>query len=467
MPTGEVALKIHRHNHALGGRWRHSSPSIQEEEPMTTKRIFLGALAAIGLMAILAGPGRLGETGSATAASPPDTHVAQWDATATSAMLASPGFTPTEQIPLFGYFGIAMYDSVVAINGGYEPFLVEANAPAGASTEAAVAAAARGILLQHLTAPAAVAIIEAAYVNALAGIPDGPAEDDGVSVGAAVAQAVIAARAGDGYRAPQPDYVNADPPVPGAYITTPPPPSPIGPIGRHTAKMKPFVLDSADQFRPGGPPALHTGAWAKDYNEVKEIGSLNSTTRTAEQTLAARFWGENPVAQAHGAFRNFVLERELGIVDAARFMAMVTVTQADAAIACFDAKYHYAYWRPITAVRAGDTDGNATTVGDPGWQPLLPATPNHPEYPSAHSCLTPAAASVVSRFLGTGEIGYTVPSLTGLGDRYYPTAGDLIDEVGNARIWGGIHYRSAVRDGTNIGLKTANRVLARHFRPSD
>src|SRR5690606_15927709 len=157
---------------------------------------------------------------------------------------------------------IAIYDSVVAINGGYEPFLVEAAAPDGASTEAAVAAAARGILLHHLTAPGAVAIVEGAYASALAGIPDGAAKDDGVALGATVAQAVIAARAGDGFRAVQPDYVNPDPPVPGVYITTPPPPPPLGPIGRHLAKMTPFVLDSANQVRPGGPPGLHTGAWA-------------------------------------------------------------------------------------------------------------------------------------------------------------------------------------------------------------
>jgi hypothetical protein len=433
---------------------------------MTIKRTFLGALVAVSLLAAAASVSRSGDTGTATAASPPDTHVAQWDATAMQAMLATPGVTPTEQLPMFGYLGIAIYDAVIAINGGYEPFLVDMDAPSGASTEAAVAAAARGILLQHLTAPGAVAIIDAAYANALAGIPDGAAQDDGVAVGAAVAQAVIAARAGDGFRAPQPDYVNPEPPVPGVYITTPPPPPPLGPLGRHTSKMTPFVLDSADQFRPGGPPALHTGAWAKDYNEVKAIGALNSTTRTAEQTTAALFWGENPVAQAHGGLRKFVLDRELGIVDAARFMAMVSVTAADAAIACFDAKYHYAYWRPITAIRAGDTDGNPRTLGDPDWQTLLPGTPNHPEYPSAHSCITPATARVIARFLGTEQIELTIPSLTGLGDRYYANAHDLIEEVGNARIWGGIHYRSAVKDGTNMGIKVANRVLAQNFRPA-
>jgi hypothetical protein len=147
-------------------------------------------------------------------------------------------------------------------------------------------------------------------------------------------------------------------------------------------------------------------------------------------------------------------------------MAMISVTYADALIACFDAKYHYTFWRPVTAIRAGDTDGNEETVGDTTWSPLLPATPNHPEYPSAHSCITPAGGRVVSRFLGTGEIDFTVPSLTGLGDRHFDQVKDLQYEVSNARIWGGIHYRSAVEDGITIGKKTVGQVLAHHFQRS-
>ena len=165
--------------------------------------------------------------------------------------------------------------------------------------------------------------------------------------------------------------------------------------------MRPFSLDSADQFRPDGPPDLRSRKWARDYNEVKEIGSSTSTTRTDEQTLAARFWAEAPVQQARDSFRKFVLDHELDIVDASRFMAMVSVVYADALIACFDAKYHYAFWRPVTAIRAGNTDDNGRTIGDPAWSPLLPSTPNHPEYPSAHSCITPSGGRVIARFLRT------------------------------------------------------------------
>lgn len=231
--------------------------------------------------------------------------------------------------------------------------------------------------------------------------------------------------------------------------------------------MRPFSLASADQFRPSGPPALHTKKWARDYNEVQAIGSSTSTIRTADQTTAARFWAEPPVQQARGSFRKFVLDHELDIVDAARFMAMISVTYADALIACFYAKYHYAFWRPITAVRAGGTDGNDATVGDPGWTPLLPGTPNHPEYPSAHSCITPAGGQVVARFLGSEIIDFTVPSLSGNGDRHFVRVKDLTYDVANARIWGGIHFRTAVEDGVTIGKKTANQVLAHHFAPAD
>ena len=184
-------------------------------------------------------------------------------------------------------------------------------------------------------------------------------------------------------------YTAPDPPIPGVWIPTVAVPA----VGTYSGRMLPFVLESLDQFRPEGPPSLGSRAWAKDYREVQEIGSSASTTRTPEQTLAARFWAEPPVQQAHGALRRVIDERDLGIGDAARLMAMVSVTFAESINACFEAKYHYAFWRPITAIRAGDTDGNSRTVGDPAWTPLLPATPNHPDYPSAHSCVTRPAAT--------------------------------------------------------------------------
>jgi hypothetical protein len=393
---------------------------------------------------------------------PPDSYITSWDAVAnqafSAAALTPTGFAPPDGFLISAYMGIAVYDSVMAIDGGYRPFAVDVDAPRGASAQAAVAAAAHRILVHYLAAQK-LTILDPAYVSSLATIPDGKAKTGGIAVGEEVADLLIAQRADDGFRAPV-TYTPPNPPIPGVWIPTAPTP----PIAPYAGLMRPFSLDSADQFRPDGPPALDSKKWARDYNEVKEIGSSTSTTRTAEQTLAARFWGEAPVQQAHGSFRKFVLDHDLDVVNAARFMAMLSVVDADALIACFDAKYHYAFWRPITAIRAGDTDGNPATIGDPAWSTLLAATPNHPEYPSAHSCITPASGRVIARFLGTNKIDFTVPSLTGLGDRHFDRVRDLQYEVSNARIWGGIHYRTSVEDGIKIAKKTAHQVLAHHFQ---
>jgi hypothetical protein len=414
---------------------------------------------ALLVVAVVAVGGAANGSAHGPPAGPPDTYVTDWDAVGSQAFTAA-ALSPAEGHVIFGYVAIAVYDSVMAVEGGYRPFAVEVDAPDGASAEAAVAAAAHRILVHYLPAQGTT-ILDPAYAASLATIPDGQAKTDGVATGEEVAALLIAERAGDGFRAPV-TYTPPNPPIPGRWIPTAPTP----PIGTYLGLMEPFSLKSADQFRPDGPPALSSKRWARDYNEVKEIGSSTSTTRTAEQTLAARFWAEPPVQQARGSLRKFVLDHHLDVVQAARFMAMTSVVYADALIACFEAKYHYAFWRPITAIRAGDTDGNAATVGDPAWSPLLPATPNHPEYPSAHSCITPAGGRVIARFLGTRQIDFTVPSLTGLGDRHYETVADLTYDVGNARIWGGIHYRSAVEDGIVIGKKTVNQVLAHHFQKS-
>jgi VCPO second helical-bundle domain len=413
--------------------------------------VALLAAAAVALGGAAATTGAHAQTASA-----PDSYVTYWDGVGNQAFTAS-ALAPTEGAVIFAYVGIAEYDSVMAIDGGYQPFAVDVDAPDGASPEAAVVAAAHAILVHYLPAQAAT-ILDPAYSQSLGTILDGQAKEDGVATGEEVAAILIQQRADDGFRA-QVTYTPPDPPIPGVWIPT----SQAPPIGTYLPYMRPFSLRSPDQFRPGGPPPLSSRRWAEDYNEVKEIGSRTSTTRTAEQTLAARFWGEPPVQQAHASFRKFVLDHGLDVADASRFMAMVTVVRADALIACYDAKYHYAFWRPITAIRAGDTDGNDATISDPTWLPLLPVTPNHPEYPSAHSCLTPSGARVVARFLGTNQIDYTVPSITGLGDRHFDRVQDLEYEVGNARIWGGIHYRTAVEDGIQLGMKVANQVLAHDF----
>jgi hypothetical protein len=434
----------------------HHHREIRAPHVVRRRFIALAVFAAV----LLALGGASASSAKPQPSGPPDTYVTSWDAVGSQAFTAA-GLTPAEGHVIFAYVAVAVYDAVMAIEGGYEPFAIDVDAPEDASAQAAVAAAAHRILAHYLPAQAPT-IIDPAYLPSLGTIPDGEAKTNGIAVGENVAQLLIAQRSGDGFRAPV-TYTAPSPPIPGVWIPTAVTP----PIGTYLGLMRPFSLDSADQFRPGGPPALDSKKWAREYNEVKEIGSSTSTARTPEQTLAARFWAEPPVQQARGSLRKLVLDHQLDIGDAARFMAMVSVTYADALIACFDAKYHYAFWRPITAIRVGHTDGNEATVGDPTWATLLAATPNHPEYPSAHSCITPAGGLVVARFLGTPKIDFTVPSLTGLGDRYFPRAKDLEYEVSNARIWGGIHFRSAVEDGVEIGKKTAHQVLAHHFKRSN
>jgi hypothetical protein len=424
---------------------------------MRRRTVAITALVAVAATAITSVAPSGASAGHHTPPGPPDTSVAHWDAVGIQAFSAA-GLTPPDGHTIFGYVAIAVYDAVMAIEGGYEPFAVTLDAPAGASAEAAVAAAAHGVLAHYLPAQRAT-ILDPALTAFLAGIQDGSAE--GVAVGAEAAAELIALRADDGFRSPA-SYTPPNPPVAGAWIPTAPTP----PIGAYMPNMQPFSLKSNDQFRPDGPPPLDSKRWGDDYNEVAAIGAAGSSVRSADQTVAARFWAEPPVQQARGSFRKFVLDHQLDVVDAARFMAMMSVTVADSIIVCFAAKYDHAFWRPVTAIRAGDTDPRVDTIGDPAWTPLI-GTPNHPEYPSAHSCITPPQGQVIARFLGTNRIDFTVPSLSGNGDRSFERPSDLAYEVANARIWGGIHYRDSVEDGTKIGHLVANWVLAHHFHSAN
>ena len=432
----------------------------QSELGVDTERThFARSRLAVGAVVVAAMVPTVGPSVTAAQAAAPDTYVTAWDAISVQAFTAA-GLGPGDSHTIFAYESIAVYDSVVAVTRDHEPFLVPADAPAGSSAQAAVAAAAHSVLVHYLPAQAAT-ILDPEYVKSLATIADGQPKTDGVALGELVAAGLIADRADDGFRAPY-TYTPPDPPVPGAWLPTAPTP----PAGTYLGHMRPFALETSSQFRPAGPPAMDSRQWAVDFDEVKDVGSTSSTTRTPAQTVAARFWAETPIPQGHRALRGFVAAHELEIAEAARLLAMIGVTFADANIACFEAKYHFAFWRPVTAVRAGETDGNEATVGDPTWTPLL-TTPNHPDYPSAHSCITPASGIVMARFLGTTEIDYTIPSLTGLGDRYYATPKDLTMDVGNARIWGGIHFRFSVEDGTDIARRTAHFVLAHHFKAAD
>lgn len=413
-------------------------------------------IAAAVVAAIAVGPATATSTATGRhSPADPDTYVTAWDAIGTQAVTAA-GRTPPDGHVILAYTFVAVYDAVMAVHREYAPFAVDAHAPHGASAEAAVATAAHRVLVRYLPGQAAT-ILDPAYEASMADIPPGQSKVKGMAIGEQVASTLLEMRKDDGFLTPA-TYTAPNPPIPGVWIPTATTP----PIGTSVARMRPFALRSADQFRPDGPPDLDSWKWARHYNEVLRIGSLTSATRTEDQTVAAKFWAEAPVPQARQSLRLFVAEHGLDVVEAARFMAMVSVPVADGLIACFDAKYHYALWRPVTAIRAGDTDGNRRTRADAAWAPLV-GTPNHPEYPSAHACLTPAIGLAMARFLGTNWIDYTIPSLTGLGDRHFNRPQDLEYEVSYARVWGGIHYRFAVEDGAVISKRTARYVLAHHF----
>lgn len=223
--------------------------------------------------------------------------------------------------------------------------------------------------------------------------------------------------------------------------------------------MRPFALRSPSQFRPPAPPALTSSRWAAAYDETRVLGSATSTARTAAQTETARFWADPPFAQNQRALRAYTQARGMSTVHTARLFALADTAAADALIACWDAKHHFVFWRPFSAIPAGDTDGNPATPADPAWQPLL-GTPNHPEYPSAHGCSTTAMFTVVARLTGTQRIDIDLDStLTGT-THHFATLGQLIREVGDARVWGGLHWRFSTEAGIHLGRQVARVVLA-------
>jgi len=364
---------------------------------------------------------------------------------------------PAAAVPAdLAYVHGAIYDVVVALRGGYQPFLVRVtDAPPGASLDAAIASAAHRVLLTLF--PFDQAYLDGRYAAALASIPDGQAGRDGIAVGEQVAARFMGARVGDGWNAA---VVFVPGTGPGAWQLT----APVPPIAPWLAVMRPFTMTSPSQFRAEPPPALDSDEWAENYQEVQLLGSATSAVRSAAQTETALFYGENPGVQYGRIFRDFAEKMGLSVEDDARLFAQLYVTAADSGIACFDSKYHYAFWRPITAIRAGDTDGNAQTIPDPAWTPLL-ATPNHPEYPSAHGCFTGSIAEALASFFGTKKVTITLTSTLTNSSRRFSSTDDLIREIIDARVWAGIHYRTSAVRGAVMGRKVARWVSGHYFRP--
>jgi hypothetical protein len=385
--------------------------------------------------------------------------ITDWDdkgIVAVTAMASLGGTSPYMAQRMMTMVHVAMFDVVNSIEPRYRPYLVQLPADPTTSKEAAAAAAAAAVLATIDAKTAGE--MKVALATYLASIPDGAAKSDGVKLGEAVAAKILEARANDGSSAPDAYRPRT---TPGVYVPTPITISSMWP------NMKPFAIAKPSQFRPSPPISLKSKEWATDYNELKDYGGQTSAKRTAEQTEAARFWLVGPPVAYHPFVRKLVTAKQMSVVDSSRFMALVAIGINDAIIAVLDAKYHYNFWRPITAIRNGDTDGNPATDREANWQPIA-NTPMHPEYPCAHCIQSGSVAGIVKAVLGTvdiPEIAMTSPTATGV-TRRWTNMTAFTEEVANARIWAGFHYRFSNRAGTEMGLQIGEYVVKNVMQPA-
>jgi PAP2 superfamily len=378
--------------------------------------------------------------------------ITDWDEKAVAVVTPMPPYTAQR---VMGMVHIAMFDAVNSIERRCRPYLVQLPADPTTSKEAAAASAAATVLA---TIDSEIAgEMKIAIASYLASIPDGAAKSDGVKLGEAVAARVVEARANDGADAPD-DYRPRT--TPGVYVPTPITAASAWP------NVKPFAMAKASQFRPDPPISLTSKEWAADFNELKDYGGKTSAKRSAQQTEIARFWLMVGPPAYHPFARNLVTAKQMNVGDSARFMALVAVGLNEALIAVFDAKYHYNFWRPITAIRNGDIDDNPATDREATWQPI-DNTPMHPEYPCAHCILSGSVAGVVKAVLGTAEIPeIAVTSATAPGVTHrWTNMTAFTDEIANARIWAGFHYRFSTRVGTEMGLKIGEYVVKNVMQP--
>jgi hypothetical protein len=445
-----------------------------------------GALLAPGVAA--------GQTPSAAGEAPDSNAVMRWNANAGEAAITAclaPTTNPLHESRMYAIMHIAIHDALNAIDRRYQPYLAGLPKTPAASPAAAVAAAAHDTLVASIAAlpPAppscvtsaqAIPDVDADYSAALAAIPDGPAKTKGIALGQASAAAILAARAGDGSDTPLLDFAYPQGTQPGEYVFTPPFTFAFAP---GWAKVTPFILKDATQFRPGPPYALDSKKYAADVNEVKRLGGCGllceppATTpsdRTAEQTEIALFWVESSPLQWNRIARKATGQKDLNLWKSARLFALLNMAMADGYISSWDTKYLYNFWRPITAIRAADTDGNPATTPDPTWTPLV-TTPPIPDHDSAHSVEGATAGEVMKRLLGDNvhfsTCSLTLPAGSTCADphpvlRTYNSFTQAENENGLSRILVGFHFRHAVNDGLARGRKVGDRAVDRYLQPA-
>lgn len=409
---------------------------------------------AVGLTVVLA----VGASVSSSA--PGDNAVVHWSEVAEAAVSApaAPGGPlrpPASSTVLAGMVHAAMYDAVAAADGGLAPFATHVSAPAGASVDAAVAQAARDVLAVRV--PGQAANVQEAYDAYLAQIPAGPAKDAGRAVGAAAAAGMLALRSGDRFD----DVVPYVQPTPGPGVFEPI--APTTPADVKLGKVRPFTHESP-AYRPDAPYAITSKQYADDVTELTTVGRSTGSTRTAEQTDTVRFFTDPTFVQFSRGLRRLANERGLDLRESARLLAATWVSVADTMIACWEAKYHYLLWRPNHAIQRADTDGNPATSTDATWLPLV--TGNHPEYPSGHGCFTAGVTKSLHEHFGTKWLRLTLTSNVTGTTRTYTHLGQLVADVENARVWGGLHYRTTMTETAKHFPRIAKHVAKEHFHRS-
>jgi hypothetical protein len=384
--------------------------------------------------------------------------VTEWNARAEHAIVIVGQELPWNQTRSFAMVSGAVYDAVNAIDGApYEPYLVAPPARRSYSKDAAVAAAAHDVLVGLF--PAQRPALDGEYEAALADIPDGPDQEGGVAVGRRAAAAMLAARENDGVDGDRQWIIGTRP---GEWRPTPP--FMVG-IGAQIGFMRPFAIPDADLFRSPRPNALTSERYARELEEVRTIGEASSATRTPDQTEAALFWNDLR-SPWWGMFNQIAESRRLSTSETARMLAMVNIAAADAFIANFKAKYHWNFWRPVTAIPEAGSDGNPQTTPDPDWTPLL-ATPPVPEHPSGHAQVTGAITTTLALFFRTDRVAFSGFSQDTNTTRRYGSFSHALREVIEARIWGGIHFRTADNQGAVEGAKLGAYVWLTRFRRND
>ena len=373
--------------------------------------------------------------------------VTDWNLIATNALIVSAAQPPQVSVPHLAMVHGAVYDAVNAIDGDYEPYLLSSSSAQPSDSKRAAAATAAFRVLGHLV-PAQQGTLDALYAASLSGIPDGEPKTRGIAVGEQAAAAMIAARANDGRFGAFRFAVGSEPgvwrPVLPAFVNDP---------AAWLKDVTPFLIEDPAQFRSQGPLALASHRYAREFDEVKSLGSLTSPERTADQTHAARYWAENPPATWSRIFRTLSAQQGLTLVENARLYAMLYMTAADALIAVWDDKAYWSFWRPITAIREAGSDGNLLTQPQDGWTPLI-ANPPYPEHPSGHTGLSGSIVNTLQHFFGTDGIGWTDTNNAGL-TRSFSSFSQAIEEIVDARVWSGIHFRTADEQGERIGRNVA------------